>query len=99
MPPTVAETALPLKVAEALANALPVVASSGAVGGTSLVSGVHALVADDAESAATALVALLDDDAYRLRVGRAGHRWALENLAPGSIAARLATESVLVTRP
>jgi polysaccharide biosynthesis protein PslH len=95
--PAAAETALPLKLAEAFAHALPVVASAGAVGGADLEPGRDAVIADDADSAADAIVALLGDDGYRAQVGAAGHRWAAATLAPRSIAARLARDSVLMT--
>ena len=74
----------PLKLIEALAYRLPVVATSRAVGGLAVRDGEHCLVADGAEAFAAALVRVLRDGASELaHRGRelAAERYSIEALS------------------
>lgn len=57
-----------LKILEAFAAGLPVVATTKAVEGLDVENGVHALIADDAAGLARAIVILLEDEASRERL-------------------------------
>jgi glycosyltransferase involved in cell wall biosynthesis len=63
-----------LKVVEALANRLPVVATTVGVEGIDVVDGVHALVADDAGSFGAACRRLLDRPELRVALADSGER-------------------------
>jgi glycosyltransferase involved in cell wall biosynthesis len=74
----------PLKLIEALAHGLPVLATSRAAAGLQLRDGEHCLLADDAASFAAALVRLLREGAPELGArGRAlaAERYSIEALA------------------
>jgi glycosyltransferase involved in cell wall biosynthesis len=74
----------PLKLIEALAHGLPVIATSRAAAGLQLRDGEHCLLADDAASFAAALVQVLRDGAPELgRRGRAlmQARYSIEALS------------------
>lgn len=60
-----------LKILEAFAAGLPVVATSKAVEGLEVENGVHALLVDDAAGLARAILALLDDENGRERLALA----------------------------
>jgi glycosyltransferase involved in cell wall biosynthesis len=66
----------PLKLIEALAHGLPVIATSRAAAGLGLLNGEHGLLADDAPSFAAALVRVLREGAPEL--GARGRRLAAE---------------------
>ncbi len=66
----------PLKLIEALAHGLPVIATSRAVAGLDVRDGEHCLIADGAEAFAGALVRVLRDGAPKL--GRRGRELAAE---------------------
>jgi glycosyltransferase involved in cell wall biosynthesis len=63
-----------LKILEAFAAGLPVVATSKAVEGLEVENGVHALIAEDAPGLAQAILALLDDEDIRERLTLAARR-------------------------
>jgi polysaccharide biosynthesis protein PslH len=65
-----------LKIAEALAMALPVVATEAALHGLSVQPDVHLLAAADVAGLAAHCLALLADPARAQRIGRAGRRFA-----------------------
>jgi glycosyltransferase involved in cell wall biosynthesis len=93
--PSTAKTALPLKLAQAFASGLPVVASAGAVGGLQMSDGSEVLIANDAAAGAAAVLALFADDELRGQLARAGHRWAQTQLGPDAILASLQRDSVI----
>lgn len=63
-----------LKILEAFAAGLPVVATPKAVEGLEVEDGVHALISDDAAGLARAVLALLDDEDRRERLALAARR-------------------------
>ena len=63
-----------LKVLEAFAHGIPVVATSRGVEGLDVRDGVHLAIADDAASFAAAVVRLLEDAALRLRFSTEARR-------------------------
>jgi glycosyltransferase involved in cell wall biosynthesis len=67
------------KVLEAMACGTPVVATPRAVAALSVSPGTNCLVADTAESIATALLSLLRDGVLRARLGEAGRRYVETN--------------------
>jgi glycosyltransferase involved in cell wall biosynthesis len=74
----------PLKLIEALAYGLPVIATARAAAGLQLRDGEHCLLADDGDSFAAALLRVRRDGAPRLAArGRAlaGERYSIEALA------------------
>lgn len=71
------------KVIEAMANRTPVVATSHALGGISVVAGQHLLVADTAEDFAAAVVGLLHDASARQRLSDAAFELVDQNYAWG----------------
>jgi len=98
LPPPSAQTPMPLKVAEALSLATPVVVSRGSTGGFAIRPGEEAIVGDDPEEIAGAIVTMLGDLAYRERLASAGHRWARENLSREALLSRLERDSVIFGR-
>ncbi|HEY0515817.1 MAG TPA: glycosyltransferase [Solirubrobacteraceae bacterium] len=66
----------PLKLVEALAHGVPVVATARAAAGLEVRDGEHCLIADGAEAFAAALVSVLRDGAPE--IGRRGRELALE---------------------
>jgi glycosyltransferase involved in cell wall biosynthesis len=63
-----------LKVLEALANRLPIVATTLGAEGIDVVDGVHALLADDAPAFARACLRLVEDAELRAELADAGER-------------------------
>ena len=63
-----------VKLLEAFAHGIPVVATSVAAEGLEVVDGVHLAIADDAGSFAAATIALLEDPARRTRYAIAARR-------------------------
>ncbi len=63
------------KVLEAMACGTPVVATPQAVSALGVVNGEHALVAEDPDAFAAAVLRLLDDAALRQALGQAGRRY------------------------
>jgi polysaccharide biosynthesis protein PslH len=61
-----------LKALEAMASGRPVVGTTIGLGGLEIVPGVHALVADEPESLAEAVVSALTDEVLAARLGREG---------------------------
>ena len=64
------------KVNEALAAGLPIVSTPYGVQGLPIIDGVHALVADDAESFAQAMIRLFNEPEAAETIGRAGQSLA-----------------------
>jgi glycosyltransferase involved in cell wall biosynthesis len=86
-----------LKVVEALANRLPIVATTIGVEGIDVVDGVHALVADDAASFASACSRLLEEPELRATLADAGellweahYRWSAIRRELGELVAAVA---------
>jgi glycosyltransferase involved in cell wall biosynthesis len=79
----------PLKLIEALAYGLPVIATSRAVAGLDVRDGEHCLVADGAEAYAASLVRVLRDGAPEL--GRRGRELAAERYSIEALSELLAT--------
>jgi len=75
--PLVTGGGIKIKIVEGLLSGLPVVTTSIGAEGTSLTSGVHALVADTPSSLAAAILRLLEDPALRSTLGAAGRAHAL----------------------
>ena len=67
------------KVLEAMAAGLPVVTTSEVNAGLGAADGEQLVIADDDAQFAAAVVALLDDAAARIRLGRAGREFVLVN--------------------
>jgi glycosyltransferase involved in cell wall biosynthesis len=63
-----------LKALEAMAAARPIAGTTIGLDGLGLVDGVNALIADDADTLAGAIVALLSDDTRALAIATAGRR-------------------------
>jgi glycosyltransferase involved in cell wall biosynthesis len=82
-----------LKILEAFAAGLPVVATTKAVEGLEVENGVHALLADDAAGLARAILALMDDEDGRERLALAARRLVEEKYDWRRIGAKFA-ESV-----
>jgi polysaccharide biosynthesis protein PslH len=78
----------PLKLIEALAYGLPVIATPRAAAGLELRDGEHCLIAGSAEEFAAALVRVLRDGAPEL--ARAGRKLALERYSIEALSTRLA---------
>jgi len=81
-------TATRLKVMEAWANGIPVVATTPGAAGLDAAPGRHYLLADDAIAFADACVSLLTDPDARARLIDAGHRfyearWSEDTFAQG----------------
>ena len=85
----------PLKVAEALARGLPVVATQNATQDLGLEHGVHVLNADDANSLASSIRRLLDDPESAFALALRGQAWARATLDPEAIAQTLRASSCL----
>jgi glycosyltransferase involved in cell wall biosynthesis len=80
---------LPLKVLEAWAAGVPVVATSWAAEGTAARPGVDLLVADGREAWCDAIRSLLDDPALAAKTAASGRRHLAERFATGAVRARL----------
>jgi polysaccharide biosynthesis protein PslH len=87
----------PLKLIEALAHGLPVVATPAAVKGLKVRDGEHCLIAGDADAFAAAVVGVLRDGAGEL--GRRGRRLALESYSIEALAELLADDAPVDMRP
>lgn len=87
-----------LKILEAFAAGLPVVATSKAVEGLDVENGVHALIADDAVAFARAIFALLDDEDSRERLALAARRLVEEKYDWRRIGAKFAESVERVAR-
>lgn len=94
-----------IKVLEALAHRLPVVATSIAVEGLDVVHGEHLLVADEPDAFASACRDLLHDEALRARLAdagealvRAGHGWEHARAAVRRLATDVAGDRGDVSR-
>jgi glycosyltransferase involved in cell wall biosynthesis len=92
-------TGTPLKIAEALANGVPVAATTNATRELGLEHGRHVLNGETSEEMAAAVVELLQNREKAHALAAAAHRWARETLSPEAIARRLATESILGSAP
>jgi glycosyltransferase involved in cell wall biosynthesis len=77
------------KVLEAMAAGLPVVTTSYVNNGLQAEDGRHLLIADDAEAFVAAVVRLLNDRAYRRRLGYAGREFVLSRYRWEEVAERL----------
>lgn len=79
--PVISGTGVRLKLLEMLSLGVPVVSTSLGALGTGCVNGEHALIADDADSFANAVVVLLQDASLRKKLTQAGqeliqkHSW------------------------
>lgn len=87
----------PLKLVEALAHGLPVVATPLAAKGLDVTDGLDCLIAPDAEAFAAALVRVLRDGAGEL--GRRGRSLALERYSIEALSALLADGAPMDMRP
>lgn len=94
-PPRWAVSAMPLKVAEALASGTLLAATPSALGGFPLRDGVEALVREDLSDLGDALGQVLSKPERRAEISIAGQRWARNNLSIDSAVQRLRTESIL----
>jgi polysaccharide biosynthesis protein PslH len=72
--PVISGTGVRLKLLEMLSLGVPVVSTSLGALGTGCVHGEHALIADDADSFASAVVALLEDAGLRKKLAQAGQK-------------------------
>lgn len=77
------------KVLEAMATARPVVTSSMVNDGLGAQPGKEVLLADDKGTAADQIVALLQDEALRARIGQAGRRFVQERYTWERVVERL----------
>jgi glycosyltransferase involved in cell wall biosynthesis len=77
------------KVTEALASGVPVVTTTIGAQGFGIVSGVHALVANDPENFAANIVQLLNDEVYATKIGCAGRELVAELCSPEKVASQL----------
>jgi len=80
-----------LKLLEAFAAGLPVVATSTAAEGLDAVDGIHLAIADDEEAFADAIVDLLDDGAKRDGMARAARHLVEEHYDWAAIGERFAS--------
>lgn len=95
---TSTESGTPLKVAEAAARGLPVVATPNATAALGLADGVHVLSRETDAELAAAVVQLVREPRAAEDLVLAAHAWARAHLTPDRIAERLATESILGRR-
>ena len=72
--PVISGTGVRLKLLEMLSLGVPVVSTSLGALGTGCVNGEHALIADDADSFANAVVVLLQDASLRKKLTQAGQK-------------------------
>lgn len=77
------------KILEAMAMAKPVVGTSAAFIGIPVQDGVHALIRDDPEGFADAVVTLMEDEALRRSLGRRAREFIVEHFDYRKIVARL----------
>ena len=86
----------PLKVAEAVATGLPVVATRNATEPLGLVAGEHVLNGETGKELAAAICAVLLDPDSAEDLAQRAHAWARAHLDPHAIAKRLRRDSCLV---
>ncbi|HVE68534.1 MAG TPA: glycosyltransferase family 4 protein [Solirubrobacteraceae bacterium] len=98
-PPSSAATGTPLKIAEALAAGLPLVATPVASEALGLEPGVHAVIDYDLDVLADGICRIIEDASFADRLRDAGRSWVVDNLSSASIAARLRRESVVASTP
>jgi glycosyltransferase involved in cell wall biosynthesis len=79
----------PMKVVEAWAAGVPVVATPWTAAGTTGVPGEDLLVADDPEAWCREILALVDDPARRARIAASARERLRRDYSPASVAARL----------
>lgn len=89
----------PLKVAEAAARGLPVVATPNATEPLGLCHGVHVLNATNSAALAESVLRLIADPDAADALARRAHAWARENLDPQALARRLGETSILSRSP
>ena len=77
------------KVLEAMAAGLPVVTTSYVNNGLQAEAGRHLLIADEPEQFVAAVIALLNDRAYRRRLGHAGREFVLSHYRWEEVAERM----------
>ncbi|MGI8728528.1 MAG: glycosyltransferase [Solirubrobacteraceae bacterium] len=94
-PPAWAISAMPLKVAEALASGTLLAASPSALGGFPLRHGVEALVREDPTELGSALGEALEIPGRGAQISDAGRHWARATLSVDSVVERLRRESLL----
>jgi glycosyltransferase involved in cell wall biosynthesis len=89
------ETGTPLKVADAIAHGLPIVAKPIATAPLGLAPHEHVLTGETPSELAEAVLEVLDDEHAAEERSRRAHVWALEHLDPNRTAQRLQRESIL----
>jgi glycosyltransferase involved in cell wall biosynthesis len=92
------ETGTPLKVADAIAQGLPVVATPNATEPLGLLAEEHVLTGQTPAEVAEAVSRILDDEDSAVERAQRAHAWALTHLDPLRTAHRLQRESVLARR-
>lgn len=80
------------KVLIGLAMGLPVIGTSNAFQGLSVVDGVHAMICDSPEDFAERLMDLLDDTELQSALGVSGREYVVEHHSWSAVAASLAAE-------
>jgi len=78
-----------LKILDALAQQIPLVATTMAVEGVGVVSGRHALLADTADEFADCVATIFSDPARGVEIASAGRRLVEQNFGWPSIGSRL----------
>lgn len=96
-PPRWAVSAMPLKVAQALASGALLAATPSALGGFSLRHGVEAVIHDDVAALGDVLGHVLSEPERARQISVAGQSWARDNLSIDSIVDRLREQSMLCT--
>jgi len=89
------QTGTPLKLAEAMANGIPVVATPNAAGQFRFGASPPVLIAETDEALGAAVVSILKDSEAAEQMVIAAHAWAKSELAPERVASRLRLESCL----
>jgi glycosyltransferase involved in cell wall biosynthesis len=79
-----------IKVIEAMASSLAVVATSVGAQGLQVVSGEHLVIADEPDRFAAEVLQLLGDPARAEKIGRAGHDYIVAIGSPQVVEPRLA---------
>jgi glycosyltransferase involved in cell wall biosynthesis len=88
-------TGTPLKVSEAVANKVPVVATPNASGPIGLRHDEHVLMAETDAGIAAAVCKVLENPAESIKRAERAHGWARKNLTAEAISTRLRESSVL----